>query len=55
MRLSLVLSLVACVLIAGVTALADAEFVIIRPEQLEWRDVPDHEGLKVALLVGRMK
>ncbi len=35
-----------------VLALAGAEFVIITPEQLEWHDVPDREGLKVAFLVG---
>jgi quercetin dioxygenase-like cupin family protein len=52
MRLPLIRYLAACGLIASVPALAGAEFVIIRPEQLEWQDVPDREGLKVAFLVG---
>jgi quercetin dioxygenase-like cupin family protein len=44
--------LAACVLIASASASAGAEFVIITPEQLEWQDVPDRQGLEVAFLVG---
>ncbi len=53
MRFLLRSSLAACVLIACLPALAGTEFVTITPDQLEWQDVPDHEGLKVAFLVGR--
>ena len=53
MRFCLLPSLAACVLMACLPALAGTEFVTITPDQLEWQDVPDHEGLKVAFLVGR--
>jgi quercetin dioxygenase-like cupin family protein len=52
MRLPRLLSLAACVLIGSAPAPAGAEFVIIKPEQLEWQDVPEREGLEVAFLVG---
>ena len=52
MRLSLASSVAACVLIAGISALAGADFLIVTPEQLEWQDVPGRDGLKVAFLAG---
>lgn len=52
MRFPLLPNLAACALMVGLPALAGTEFVTVTPDQLEWQDVPDHEGLKVALLVG---
>ena len=52
MRFTLLSSLAACVLTACLPALASTDFVTITPDQLEWQDVPDHQGVKVALLLG---